>query len=78
MADAQKSEKSSHFQEVELAHVQKSEKSFQTNEACTDNGKDNTRVGIGVFLNDEDDRNVSEVVPFEKPQTNGFAEFYAI
>ena len=76
MADAQKSEKSSHFQEVELADVQKSEKSFQANEACTDNGKDNTRVGIGVFLND--DRNVSEVVPFEKPQTNGFAEFYAV
>ena len=36
------------------------------------------RTMIGVFWNDEDDRNVSELVPFEKPQTNGFAKFYAV
>ena len=81
MADGHKSEKSSRFQEVELADAQKSEKSFQvvlTDGACTDNGKDDARAGIGVFWNDEDDRNVLELVPFEKPQTNGFAEFYAV
>ena len=81
MADAQKFEKPSRFQEVELADAQKSEKSLQvvfTDGACTDNGKDDARAGIGVFWNYEYDRNVSELVLFEKPQTNGFAEFYAV
>ena len=79
--DKQKSEKSSCFQEVELADARKSEKSFQivfTDGACTDSGKDDARAGTGVFWNDEDDRNMSELVPFEKPQTYGFAEFYAV
>ena len=47
MTDAQKSEKSRRFQEVELADAQESEKSFQvifTEGACTDNGKDDARV----------------------------------
>ena len=61
MADAQKSEKSSRFQEVELAASQKSEKLFQvvcTDGACTDNSKDDARAGIsGFFWNNEEDRN---------------------
>ena len=61
MTDAQKSEKSIRFQEVELADAQKSEKSFQvvfTDGACTDIGEDDARGEIGVFWNNEDDRNV--------------------
>ena len=61
--------------------AQESEKSCQivfTDGACADNGRDDARAGISVFWNDEDDRSVSELVPFEKPQTNGFAEFYAL
>ena len=52
MADAQKSEKPSRFQEIEEADAQKSEKSLQvvfTDGACTDNGKDDARAAISVF-----------------------------
>ena len=47
-----------------MADAQKSEKPFQvvfSDGACTDNGRDDARAGIGVFWNDEDDRNVSEL-----------------
>ena len=53
MADAQKSEKPSRFQKIELVDARKSEKSLQavfTDGACTDNGKDDARAGIGVFF----------------------------
>ena len=46
--------------------------------ACTDNGQDNAQAAIGVFWNDNDEKNISEVVPVDQPQTNGYAELSAV
>ena len=46
--------------------------------ACIDNGQDNAQAAIGVFWNHNDEKNFSEVVPVDQPQTNGYAELSAI
>ena len=38
--------------------------------ACSENGQDNARAA-GVLWGDDDEKNVSEVVPEDLPQTNG-------
>ena len=45
-----------------------------TDGACLDNGQQNARAAFGVFWGDNDKRNVSEIVPEDLPQTNGYAE----
>ena len=46
--------------------------------ACIDNGQDNAQAAIGVFWNDNDEKNISEVVPVNQPQTNGYAKLSAV
>jgi ribonuclease HI len=48
-----------------------------TDGACKDNGKATARAGVGVYLGQEDPRNIS--LPLEKiPHTNNRAELWAI
>lgn len=48
-----------------------------TDGACSGNGTDNARAGIGVFFGDSDPRNVSEKFTLDRP-TNQRAEVYAV
>ncbi len=47
-----------------------------TDGACSNNGRENAKAGIGIFLGQDDDRNVSELV--EGKQSNNTAELIAI
>ena len=47
-----------------------------TDGACSNNGRENAKAGIGIFLGQDDPRNVSE--PVEGKQSNNTAELIAI
>ena len=47
-----------------------------TDGACSNNGRENAKAGIGIFLGQDDQRNVSE--PVEGKQSNNTAELIAI
>ena len=46
--------------------------------ACAENGQDNAQAAIGVFWNDNDEKNISEFVPVDQPQTNGYTQLSAV
>lgn len=48
-----------------------------TDGACSNNGSDDARAGIGVFFGDSDPRNLSERFVLSRP-TNQRAEIYAV
>ena len=49
-----------------------------TDGACLVNGQKNARAAFGVFWGDNDKRNVSELLPENLPQTNGYAELGSV
>ncbi len=63
----------------EIKVLKKKEESIYvyTDGACSNNGKKNSKAGIGIWFGDNDIRNVSECVKGSK-QTNNVAELLAI
>ena len=49
-----------------------------TDGACSNNGRDDSKAGFGVYFGEDDPRNVSEKIPDDAPQTNNYAELSAI
>ena len=49
-----------------------------TDGSCINNGKANAKAGIGIFFNDDDERNLSEPLDSSMKQTNNTAELCAI
>lgn len=59
-----------------MEQCNESEYYVYTDGACSNNGKENAMAGIGIFLGQDDPRNVSELV--EGKQSNNTAELTAI